>query len=558
LRHTKEEFMPFKYIFLFIWSLLLIQPEAKTQNAQEASCIVHLDKSFYVSGEVIWFKIYLPIETRGKAFNLKVGIVGQSGALANDFFLATEGKSQANGSFKIPFDMASGVYQLVFLALEKVSKQPVVLASVPVSIYNDLEKLNPAELKVSEPTATASNLSQDLQIEIVLDKAQYHSRESVQASIQVKDRNGTPVKADLSIAVNDWVLAGEAIFPKNNLLKGNAITGNALSDQLFIPVKLLGQAGSQSQNLISIFFPEDWQMLYTSPKQTELFLEMPSFTGQRNIQFLGHPSPSIEIQLINPFKATSSPALVYTPGILKYLEWSRQRKRIYQLYGAVENQLSPGSQVVGSTPLPPDRTLVMAEYEAFEDLATFAREISTALNFKLDRQTDRYQGRMYNPGTLTFYPSAPMFIVNGKVTRDADFVARLKINQIEKIDLYYQPEKLFANFKAIGRSGVVNIHTRTAIAIPADEEADRFNVNGLQEKVKFPMLDLAESGDQKMQPYFRPQVYWNPSLETDASGKANFSFLQPDDWSNFSIEVVAQGENGAVGQGSKKYTVVWK
>ena len=551
--------MPFKYIFLFIWSLLLIQPEAKAQNAQEAACMVHLDKSFYVSGEVIWFKIYLPVETRGKAFTLKVGIVGQNGALVNDFFLATEGKSQANGSFKIPFDMASGVYQLAFLALEKISKQPVVLASVPVSIYNDLEKLNPAELKVSEPTATASNFSQDLQIEIVLDKEQYQSRESVQASIQVKGRNGTPVKADLSIAVNDWVLVGEAVFPKNNLLKGNVITGNALSDQVFIPVKLLGQAGSQSQNLISIFFPEDWQMLYTSPKQTELFLEMPSFTGQRNIQFLGHPSPSIEIQLLNPFKkATSSPALVYNQGILKYLEWSRQRKRIYQLYGAVENQLSPGSQLVGSPAILPDRTLVMAEYEAFEDLATFAREISTALNFKLDRQTDRYQGRMYNPGTLTFYPSAPMFIVNGKVTRDADFVARLKINQIEKIDLYYQPEKLFANFKAIGRSGVVNIHTRTAIAIPADEEADRFNVNGLQEKVKFPMLDLVESGNQNMQPYFRPQVYWNPSLETDASGKANFSFLQPDDWSNFSIEVIAQGENGAMGQGSKKYTVVWK
>ena len=557
MRHTKVPFMPSKYIFLFIWSLLLIQPEAKAQNSQKTSCLVHLDKSFYVSGEVIWFKIYLPVETRGKAFNLQVGVIGKNGAPISTFFLPTIGKTQANGSYKIPFDLTSGVYTLAFLALEKASKQPVVLASVPVSIYNDLEKLNPAELKVSEPVATSLTLSQDLQIEIVLDKEQYHSRESVQASIQVKDRNGAPVKADLSIAVNDWALAGEAVFPANTLIQGNTVTDNAFSDQLFVPVKLLGEAGSQSQNLISIFFPEDWQMLYTSPKQTELYMEMPPFTGQRNIQFLGHPNPNIEIQLLNPFKATANSTLLYTPGILKYLEWSRQRKKIYQLYARVENQMNSATQIVGRPPLLPDRSLVMAEFEAFEDLATFAREISTALSFKLDRQTDRYQGRMYNPGTLTFYPSNPMFIVNGKVTRDADFVARLKINQIEKIDLYYQPEKLFANFKAIGRSGVVNIRTRTEIAIPADEEADRFKISGLQEQTAFPMLDIKDS-TQKTQPHFRPQVYWNPSLETDATGKANFSFLQPDDWSNFSIEVIAQGENGAMGQGSKKYTVVWK
>ncbi|MBK9491173.1 MAG: hypothetical protein IPO07_22080 [Haliscomenobacter sp.] len=163
---------------------------------------------------------------------------------------------------------------------------------------------------------------------------------------------------------------------------------------------------------------------------------------------------------------------------------------------------------------------------------------------------------MYNPGNFIDYPSAPIFILDGKVTRDADFIARLKTNQIEQIDLFYQPDQLFANFKAIGRSGVVNIRSKSGMAIPADEEADVFSINGLQTPVEFPTLLADQIRTKVGQPFFRPQVYWNPNLETDAQGLARFSFVQTDDWSHFQIEVLVQAENGAFGRGVAEYKVL--
>lgn len=523
--------------------------------AQVDQCLVHLDKSFYVSGELMWFNLYLPVANRGHAFTIRVGIVDKNGATIETFFLATQGKSQANGYYKIPYNCNSGVYQLVFIGMESSTKSPVVLAKISVPIYNDLEKLDLTQTTTSKSIPYPAYTLNDLRVDIELDKAAYQNRETVQVLVRVKDKNGNPIKSNLSVSVSDWALSGASVLPKSSFEPGFSIPANGLSNQVFAQVKLQHETDNQGQNLVAIFFPQDWKMLYTSSKQEVFTVEMPSFVGSKPIQFLGHPNPAIQVQLLDPFQSTASPALAYTPGILQYLELSRQRKKIYQLYASLETQLKDEVIPESKIPLTPDRTLQMSEYESFEDLALFFREISTPLTLKLERKSGRYQAKMYNPGNFIDYPSAPIFILDGKVTRDADFIARLKTNQIEEVQLFYQPDQLFANFKAIGRSGVVNIRSKSGMAIPPDEEADVFKINGLQTPVEFPSLLADRLRTKNGQPFFRPQVYWHPNLETDAQGLARFSFVQTDDWSNFRIEVLVQAENGTYGRGVAEYKV---
>jgi hypothetical protein len=529
--------------------------QSLAQSDLQNRCLVHLDKSFYVSGEMIWFKIHLPTALREQSFNIKVGVLNPAGKPWESFFINSQGENQASGYYKIPFDCPAGVYKLQFSALEVASKRPVLLAEVLVPIYNDLEKMDAQAVNSVNSGRDAATTLQDLQVEILLPKTKYLPREQVQGKIQVKNGQGNPVAAQVSIVVSDWELSGTEVWPQANWSLGPVITPATLSKQVYTQVKLQSNSATQSQNLVGIFFPQNWQLLYTSSQRPEYWVEVPNFTGRKQVQFLGHPNPEVQVQLLESFPSKASPPLAYTPGIRQYLEWSRMRKKIYQLYNALEMALPATVPLTDSIPLKADRSLRPAEFEAFEDLATFFREISAPLSFKQERKTGQYSARMYNPDSFTDYPSAPVFVIDGKMTRDADFVARLKCSQIESIDLYYQPTQLLGYFKAIGRSGVVQIRSKAEIAIPAAEAEDIFQLNGLQAAAAFPALKTEQLQAAPAQAFFRPQLYWQANLRTDAQGHLDFSFLQGDDWSRFRIQVIVQGSDGRLGEGQVIYTV---
>ncbi|MFK7982333.1 MAG: hypothetical protein AB8G86_20295 [Saprospiraceae bacterium] len=46
-------------------------------------------------------------------------------------------------------------------------------------------------------------------------------------------------------------------------------------------------------------------------------------------------------------------------------------------------------------------------------------------------------------------------------------------------------------------------------------------------------------------------------METDNTGKTNFSFFQTDDLGAFEIEIVVQGEAGEMGYGKWIYEVIY-
>ncbi|MDX1939486.1 MAG: alpha-2-macroglobulin family protein, partial [Saprospiraceae bacterium] len=128
----------------------------------------------------------------------------------------------------------------------------------------------------------------------------------------------------------------------------------------------------------------------------------------------------------------------------------------------------------------------------------------------------------------------------------------------EQLAVYYNFDKLFENFSVIGSNGVVYITTKSSILIPEEEENNIFKINGLQYPAAFPEFHPNQVGKDLHQPFFRPQLYWNPKVETDDKGQAALTFFQSDDISTFRIEVVAQSEDGSIGIGRKEYVVSWK
>ncbi|MEM9847015.1 MAG: hypothetical protein AAF847_03935, partial [Bacteroidota bacterium] len=285
----------------------------------------------------------------------------------------------------------------------------------------------------------------------------------------------------------------------------------------------------------------------------------PPFYGVRPVQFIGYQFEHMEIGVdvdqrqLPPIEQP----LIYTEAVKSYLALSQQRKKIFQLYQSLENKIEPDKIDLDILNLEPSTTFIIDEYESFEFMHSFFGELLTPLKFILQKDST-YIATMSNPtGRLsanTTLSGTPLFIIDGKLTRDADFVARLDMDYIQKVELMFKPDNLRKKFKAIGRSGVVKITTNLRdIPMAEKDAADLFTISGLQPNAEFPVFD-ANTVDSK-QPFFRPQLYWNPTLKSDKNGKAKLSFYQSDDISSFVVRVVVQGENGAYGYAEQMYVV---
>ncbi len=657
-----------KNIRFLVFSLSLFFSGMLFSN--NGNTVVHMDKSFYVTGEVAWFKVYLPREVKGNSLVIRTFVFDSNGNSVEDFFLKTEGRTYVAGYYKIPFNAKSGMYRMAFVGQNGASKTSTKIAEAIFPIYNDLEALSikkedlhiptfdnsiqvskdldvsleidsdpkfPKMEKVlttftvqdqaSDPVSTElmvpaidwvlnadfdnelgmyrmeivqagavaklgevlvpiaknygnvniakeqlqkkgdqekSLLSDDLEVSIKLNKSTFQAREEIVADISVKDKSGNPVKANMSISVTDWSLTGAKVFNPNNLRSGVALSTEDLSkieDELYFPGIISDTSDSPIQaNLVGAWSSEENQIQFTKSDADGFFyLKMPAWYGSKPVQFLGHgEQEDIQVELKNEVKNGELDALVYTQGILDYLNLSRKRKKIFQLYTALEYNLQPEDKPLAIEELKPDRLVNLKEYEAFENLPLFFTEITSAGVRFIKNRNGKYEAGVYNPKQTFegYFPGNPLFVVDGKVTRNADFVANIEYNTIETAGIYADPRSMRRQFSAMAPAGAIVLTTNQPdFRLPSHEEADIFEVNGLQNPAAFPVFNPAEINHNPYQPFFRPQQYWNPNAETDETGNASISFFQSDDVSTFLIEVVIQSEDGRMMRGERKYLV---
>ncbi|MCB0258127.1 MAG: hypothetical protein KDE62_00160, partial [Calditrichaeota bacterium] len=155
-------------------------------------------------------------------------------------------------------------------------------------------------------------------------------------------------------------------------------------------------------------------------------------------------------------------------------------------------------------------------------------------------------------------PGQPLFIIDGKATRDGNYVAHMKMDQVETVSIFTDRAELRQQFNVMGRSGVAIIETSsTDITVPETDADDIFLVRGLQAPAAFPAFTPEQIENDRHRPFFRPQLYWSPDVRTDASGQANVNFFQSDDTGDFQIRVLVQDERGRMGYAEVVYQAVW-
>ena len=520
---------------------------------------LHIDKPFYMTGETVWYCLYYPPELAEKQVTVKGVFTGPDYENKARFFHKKNEGSVSTGQFPIPFDFESGHYHFAFYLLDQNTGDEITLLETFIPIYNDLT-FKPAVVHNEKRDDVPQQFDSGLNIQIDIEKTRLSTRGLVSGTITVTDTAGRPVLTNLSASVLNEAIAQAG--------KGyqTTVTGNNLMPTHYDPAPDVYVKGVVTTpeglplqaNVLGAYASNQNKIYYTKSNTEGAFLlTLDDFYDRQSIQFLPYykEAESIKVKLpAEEFDAVQPEKLVFNEMISEIMERSRLQKKVNQYFkpekdGVVARKESTVSQI-----LDPNYVYQISEYERFDRVYDFFTELMAPIEFK--RTKGKYSATMLNPTSIytqfSRLPGTPLFIIDGKATRNADFIARLSMSNIETIEIFYTPQKLRDHFNVLGNSGVVKINTIIPqFNLPADDQEDVFEISGLQHRQVF----SEDSGTDLRFPDFRPVQYWNPSLTTNSDGQVSFSFPHGDDLGVFQITVVGQDSSGLRGLTNTTYSV---
>lgn len=550
------------FLFFLIYFGFSFQNIAAVSGSDNV--VIHLDKSFYVSGENIWYSIYFPDFFKTQTAAIQVVIYDRSGNRVFNTFHKLDHATQLNGYIPVSFNWKADNFRLVVMGRDSKQQKLFTLADKIIPIYEDKEKsLNSTEIANIDAT-TANNLASftgNLKVEVAPTQPTFKTTEQVSVRVEVRDAQNHPVKAQMSISVTEMGLTTETAPSFETISCGVPIPSQLdLDSSIIIQGSVLNNAsqplntrtlGVYIRGLNEIFYP-------TMIGDGKFELRLPNLYGEQTLQFIDYLNRDIHIKW-EEISLAPLPPLVYTPEVVAYIESSRKRKKIYQLFGGIESSIEPEVPAPERSNPSPDEIIRINDYEPFPSVPDFFQEIITPLKIRKENPST-YSIRLFNHDYKVrgLYPLSPLFILNGRATRDEALVAGLEIKFIDRFELYYDNLRLEEFFGVVGKSGVVNIFTTEKPPIfSAPETRTIFSFQGYQPSVTFPLTESIPNDEKSAVPTFRSQLYWNPNLTTDDQGIGTCSFPSSSDITGYQIKVVVQSKNGEMGYGTGAYRTVW-
>ena len=546
-----------KTFLIVTWSLiLLLNPFSVKSQVHESSLVLHLDKGFYVTGEVIWFKIYMPTRWEGQRF-LTVDIFGERGNRLETFGVSSEDQAFFSGYFPIPYEWNTGWYRMRISGVQQEDSKPYELLLAQFPIYNDLKEL-PDDISIESLSENRTQVTESIaeyEIQMAPFPTQIVPGDSLEFRFELTDKAGQPVPAHASVRIYDAGLAGPKVWNGPNVFVGKVfpeefeVYGHpVVQGALFKP-----DGTPYLTNFFGAYEAATNEFHYDISYNLHFFTQhFPLRYEALDVQFKDFLEDDIDIQLLTLPRPgpISTPPSLYTPGIIDYLQASASRKKIYKLFDAVETPLSPEFTSPSTSSWKPDRRFIMDTYDDFESLPDFFQEISTPLKFKLTKEGG-YDMGMFNPefGARNFYPGPPLVILDDKLTRNSQFIADLDIDLIDTLDLFFYFDELREQFGLLGHNGVVRIQTHGPETKPPGEEPYFI----YQVPALLPKLTAPTSLSQI--PRISPMQYWNPGVEVDENGVGKIRFVQGDYPGNFLVEICVQTQDGFFGRMQSIYTV---
>ncbi len=530
----------FYFLLIGIWSFNLAvigQDYSILLNEQqrERQGMLHVNKSFFTTGEIVWFKGYLPKVLTYQNSLARIDVVSAKHKIISTQYLKVNKKKSIDGYYRVPINLKSDYYYLAMTVYEEDSNTPHVLVVHPLPIFNDLALISPSTQIVSDANVAQQETSNFNDLDLSTNKSKYTPRESITLNINTVDTN----VANLSISVtevtnypNPTFTYGEEI--ENSFLVDNEITHSGL---IYNPET---NEVYETDYLSALIVEEGKVKLFESYRDGRFELDLPYFLGKRKIQLIDYFKPKVKVVLdtLSIFgNSWEAKKLVYTDEVIRYIEKSRKRKKINQLFGQTIIEKLPKYPGIKNI-LTPDRSLDFEKYQSFKDLEDFFKQITTPFKIKTNKKGD-YTIKMVNPEKKPYYPGVPKIMVNGYFIADFPSILSTDIKNIKKIDLFYFQRNLKRQFDLLGSNGIAAIYTKKANDYTnGDLQDNSFESYGGIMPLSFDDIHLAKIDPAAQNfPVLDPTQFWSPELIKKEAGLWQLQFRHGDTKGRYNIEI---------------------
>jgi hypothetical protein len=508
---------------------------------------VHFDKSFYLTGEEIHFKIYFTNEDRVASKIVHVDLVDVGGNIIMNQILAID-QNVAKGSYSIPYNVSEANYLFRCYTQWNLNFGSSYIYYKVIPIYNEF--LDNTELNfITDPveddiisSVPENNMSNGLHMKVLNHEA-IQRRDEVKLDIRTFDENNQPIPAQLSLAV----LERRAFDQNNSNLTLNHHNGKSIESENYdirfqpedgIVIKGIVRnpetGATITSRVLSIFHVENVSFTRLSSRLGEFEFKIPLFEGTADLQIINmnpfQPKvPDIEwIPLYRklPPNPDFSPLSIRNDQVKEYIFYARLRNRINEIfnssvYDTIQLQQPP------LLPFTPDRSYDMSKYQLIRDVLNFFREGVTGTSFYNEDGNQKI--RLLNRETKEYFMTSPWFVVDGHFIFDDSLVHHIPFNNIRQIDIYNTNKSILKYFEPIMiQGGVVAVYTKNNFLIDYIRNMpNTLQVHGIPaSNGKNAILTKNENPHET--PDFNPMIYWQPNISTDENGRAKISFALND------------------------------
>jgi len=252
--------MKWSFIFVFLFfvidgfgesvlSPILLSPNFEKELPNSTNqCHIHFNKSFYVSGENIFYKVYFPTNFQSEKTIITSSLYDADQNLVYQTRLKLTADKTIDGYYKIPFEWRTGMYRMVFSVTAQKGQTTTILAEAPIAIYNDFGTIKLADESPSTSSNERTSIADGLKIEIQSDKKTYNYQERTQLKIKVSNAKGEGVVSSISLSVNDATLCNPTGSVYKNFYSSNDWNNPIMADSVIV---LKGQVENFRSSLSS-------------------------------------------------------------------------------------------------------------------------------------------------------------------------------------------------------------------------------------------------------------------------------------------------------------------
>ena len=558
-------------ITFFFLQTVFIAVKAQVTVTPETA-FLHMAKTGYVAGEVMWYKVYVVSTTRGVLSPVSkiayLDILKEDGVTVHQQKVEIE-NGMGDGSWSIPSGLPTGKYSVrAYVAAQK--SLPGTIISYALQVINPALP-SPLKLLVNDTSNAlvmeniiSSQSPSDLAFTISGLQQKYEKRSKVSfsladlpfsahLSIAVFKKDGLELNNEQSLDVTSTIVKQSAtsLLSDKNIsvavpveYNGHFVTGNVVD-------KLSGKPISGVEVYLSVSGERFYFGKAISDEKGGILFDVgkPYGSQQVVVQLPFLKDSNAVVQINSPYAQVTS--LEKFDGTVLFQGPKNQLEdRVF--YATIDKSFEKNRETTYFLPHfndstvfygTPDKTYFLDDYTRFNTMEEVLREYVVEVDLRKSNQ--QYKFSVLDIPNKKSFDNNPLVLVDGVPTSDINKVVAFDPLKIKRLDIVSR--KFFLGDQTY--DGIVSLITYNGdlAGFELDRQTLVVDYPGIPMKRQFKHVQYVDKDAAKSRvPDLRVLLCWDPYINIKKQQTQAFTFYTPDLVGNYIIEIRGVTENGKV------------